>query len=384
LTAACLLAGCGGSDETTSTAATSTRSETTTPGERDPATGDGAGGVQLEELGEFEGPVFVTQPDSGDDEHLYVVEQGGVIQRVPIDGGEPQPFLDLTSLLVCCGEQGLLSMTFAPNYERSGLLYVNYTEAEGSSVTAEYRRSADDPAVADPDSARELLRIEDFAANHNGGLLQFGPDGKLYLGMGDGGGGGDPERTAQDLASPLGKLLRIDVDEPGEYEVAALGLRNPWRYSFDPEAGEVWIGDVGQESLEEIDAVAADELGGSDPPNFGWSAFEGTRVYNEDQSAPGAIAPVLEYGRDNGECSVTGGYVVRDPSLPSLFGRYLYGDYCAGELRSFPAKPERGGAGDRALGLHVDQLSSFGVDASGHYYAISLDGPVYRLVSRPG
>jgi hypothetical protein len=140
---------------------------------------------------------------------------------------------------------------------------------------------------------------------------------------------------------------------------------------------------VGQGALEEIDAVAAAELGGSDPPNFGWSAFEGTQAFNDDQSAPGALAPVLEYGRDNGECSVTGGYLVRDQNLPSLFGRYLYGDYCAGELRSFPAKPGRGGEGDRALGLHVDQLSSFGVDASGRYYAVSLAGPVYRLVSRP-
>ena len=163
--------------------------------------------------------------------------------------------------------------------------------------------------MADPESAAELLKIDDFAPNHNGGLLLFGPDGRLYLGMGDGGGAGDPERTAQDPEQPLGKLLRLDPTRPGEFELAALGLRNPWRFSFDRRTGDLWIGDVGQDTLEEIDAVRGDQLGPQ--LNFGWSAFEGDQRFNEDQQAPDATPPVLEYGRDDG-CSVTGGYVVRD------------------------------------------------------------------------
>jgi glucose/arabinose dehydrogenase len=388
--AACLLvAGCGGGDEAT-TAAEQPPAQTTTQtatGENDgplppPPAGDGEGGVRLAELGSFDSPVYVTQPPSGDGEHVYVVEQGGTIQRLPVGGGDPTTFLDITDLVTSGGEQGLLSVAFAPDYDRSGLFYVNYTNADGNSVTAEYRRSEDDPAIADPESARELLLIEDFASNHNGGLLLFGPDG-LYLGMGDGGGAGDPERTAQNPNSPLGKLLRLDPGRPGEYEVAALGLRNPWRYSFDSLTGDLWIGDVGQSALEEIDAVTQDELRGGGPPNFGWSAFEGSAPYNSDQEAPGAIEPVLEYGRDGG-CSVTGGYVVRDPELRSLQGRYLYGDYCAGELRSFTADPSSAAADDRALGLQVDGLSSFGEDVDGNVYAVSLAGPVYRLAPADG
>jgi glucose/arabinose dehydrogenase len=379
--ALCALAGCGGGADVTTIStsesdAGTTATETTTGGSTT-AVGDGQGGVRLEQLGEFEQPVYVTQPPFGDADHLYVVEQCGRIQRLPVAGGEPSTFLDLGELVTCGGEQGLLSVAFAPGYADSGLLYVNYTDTEGDSRTVEYRRSDDDPAIADPGSARELLKIDDFAPNHNGGLLLFGPDGELYLGMGDGGGAGDPERTAQNPDSPLGKLLRVDTGEGGGYEVAALGLRNPWRYSFDRNNGDLWIGDVGQDSLEEIDALSAADFGGR-PPNFGWSAFEGTERYNEDQDAPAALPPVYEYGRDRG-CSVTGGYVVRDRELASLYGRYLYGDFCEGELHSFTADPSRRASDDRALGLRVEQLSSFGEDASGRLYAVSLDGPVYRL-----
>jgi glucose/arabinose dehydrogenase len=380
---ACLgIGGCGGGGETTAettSAPTTTTAPPPTTTER-PTTdvGDGEGGVELRKLGDFDQPVYLTQPSSGDDDHLYVVEQCGTIDRIPLDGGEPSLFLDLSELVTCGGEQGLLSVAFAPDYAKSGLLYVDYTDTEGDSRVVEYRRS-DDPAAADPESARELVHIDDFAPNHNGGLLLFGPDSELYLGMGDGGGAGDPERTAQDPESPLGKLLRIDRDQPGEPEVVALGLRNPWRYSFDRETSDLWIGDVGQSALEEIDALPAGELGSL--PNFGWSAFEGTNRYNDDQEAPGALPPVFEYGRDDGSCSVTGGYVVRDPELEPLFGRYLYGDYCAGELHSFTADPSRQATDDRALGLQVPLLSSFGEDVAGHLYAVSLDGPVYRLVA---
>jgi glucose/arabinose dehydrogenase len=377
-----LAAGCGGSDDEPTASTTSTTSTTTAEkpprDERAPQVGDGEGGVRLEELGEFEQPVYVTQPPSGD-KRLFVVEQCGRIVGVDSDG-ETQTFLDVSELITCGGEQGLLSAAFAPDYERSGRFYVNYTATDGTSRTVEYRRSDDDPNVADPDSARELLQIEDFASNHNGGLLLFGPDDDLYLGMGDGGGGGDPERTAQDPSSLLGKLIRVDTGAGGsESQLAALGLRNPWRFSFDRETDDLWIGDVGQDALEEIDAVTFDQFKGPDAPlNFGWSAYEGTERFNSDQEAPGAIEPVLVYGREGG-CSVTGGYVVRDPELRSLYGRYLYGDYCEGQLRSFTARPGAEAGDDVALGVQIPSLSSFGEDATGHVYATSLEGPVYRL-----
>lgn len=375
--------GCGGEDTTTTEAApttTETQPRTTTAQspDGDGATGrvgDGDGGVRLAQIGSFDQPVYVTQPPSGDDDHLYVVEQCGTIERVPLDGGRPTVFLDIGDLVTCGGEQGLLSVAFDPDYARTGALYVNYTDTDGDSRTVEYKQSADDAAVADPDSARELLHIADFASNHNGGLLQFGPDGRLYLGMGDGGGEGDPERAAQNTDSPLGKLLVIDR-QGGGYDLAAIGLRNPWRYSFDPPTKELWIGDVGQGTFEEIDAAPMSELGPD--LNFGWSAFEATQRFNSDQTAPGARPPVVFYSHDDG-CSVTGGYVVRDARLSTLVGRYLYGDYCAGTLRSFPAHPSGRGRGDRALGPTVPSLSSFGEDAAGHVYAVSLDGPVYRL-----
>lgn len=377
---AAALAGCGGGDVTT-VADGDAPPATTVPGGGSAGgapVGDGVGGVALESIGDFDQPVYVTQPPTGDDDHLYVVEQCGTIQRVPLDGGNPTTFLDLSDLITCGGEQGLLSAAFAPDYAKSGHLYVNYTDASEDSRTVEYQRSDDDPATADPGSARELLKIDDFASNHNGGLLMFGPDRDLYLGMGDGGGGGDPERTAQDPSSPLGKLLRLDPERPGKFELAALGLRNPWRYSFDRSNGDLWIGDVGQDTFEEIDGVRAGQLGPD--LNFGWSAFEADRPFNPDQTAPDAVPPVLHYGRDRG-CSVTGGYVARDPELTSLVGRYLYGDFCEGELHSFPAVPERPASDDRNLGLRVSQLSSFGEDAAGRLYAVSLDGPVYRLVA---
>jgi len=376
LIAVCWTAGCGSDDAEPTTTPEPTagqpeRESRANP--KPPPTGDGSGGVALEKVGDFEQPVYVTQPGSGDDA-LYVVEQCGRIVRVE-DGSGPETFLDVSDLLTCGGEQGLLSTAFAPDYERSGLFYVNYTDTAGDSRTVEYRRAKDDPNVADPGSARELLRIEDPYPNHNGGLVLFSPEGELLLGMGDGGGGGDPERSGQDLHSLLGKILRLDPDGKSGPEPYAYGLRNPWRFSFDRETGELWIGDVGQDALEEVDAV---KPRGGEPPNFGWSAFEGTERFNDDQQAPGHVEPVLTYGRDGG-CSITGGYVVRDPELRSLFGRYLYGDFCAGELRSFTADASDDASDDRDLGVSVPSLSSFGEDARGHIYATSLDGPVYRL-----
>lgn len=372
---AAVAAGCGGGDEPMTTVTGATTPATKPEPEPEPPVGDGDGGIVLEQVGEFDQPLYVTQPRS-DPDHLYVVEQCGQIERVGLDGSEPEVFLDVGDLIVCGGEQGLLSVAFAPDYDDSRLLYVYYTDTEGTTKIVEYQATRDGSA-ADPDSARELVSIEDFAPNHNGGLLVFGPDRELYAGTGDGGGAGDPERNAQDRTSLLGKLLRIDT-KSGDTEIAALGLRNPWRYSFDRKTGDLWIGDVGQDELEEIDSAPAGEL--DRELNFGWSAFEGTEPFNEDQEAPGALEPTLVYGRDLG-CSVTGGYVVRDRELPSLYGRYLYGDYCLGQLRSFPADAGEAATDDRTLGLEISSLSSFGEDASGRVYATSLEGRVYRLVA---
>lgn len=388
------LPACGGDDDTPTTTAPKTttaeddQSTTASP----PPTGSGKGGVKLTEIGSFDQPVYVTQPPAGDDS-LYVVEQTGRVQRVPAGGGDPEVFLDLSDQVSCCGEQGLLSIAFAPDYEKSGLLYASFTNTDGDSRVVEYQR-AESGDVADPDSAREVLAIDQPYSNHNGGLALFGPDGYLYLGYGDGGSAGDPERRGQDLGTLLGKLLRIDPrprrgsaygippgndfsDQPAP--IYAFGLRNPWRFSFDRKTEDLWIGDVGQQELEEVDGVPA---GAGNGANFGWSAYEGTERYNQDQAAPDAVDPVFTYSHDEG-CSVTGGYVVRDPALRSLYGRYLYGDYCAGDLRSFTAQPGEPAGDDAKLGLNVPGLSSFGEDVAGHVYAVSVEGPVYRLDPAP-
>jgi glucose/arabinose dehydrogenase len=355
--------------------------------------GSGAGGVRLEKLGDFDQPLYVTQPPD-DSDHLFVVEQTGRVEVLTDGEREATPFLDLSDEVSCCGEQGLLSIAFAPDYAKSGLVYVDYTDRAGDTRVVEYRRSSSDPLTADPSSARLVLRVDQPFPNHNGGLLLFGPDHLLYIGLGDGGSEGDPDRNGQDLGTLLGKILRIDphpgngraystppsnpfVNKAGARpEIYSYGLRNPWRFSFDRLTGALAIGDVGQTDWEEVDLAPR---GAGRGANFGWSAYEGFERLNEDQSAPDAVPPVLVYGHDHG-CSVTGGYVVRDRSLATLYGRYLYGDYCTGDLRSFPADPGHRARDDRALGLNVPSLSSFGTDDAGHIYATSLDGPVYRLV----
>jgi len=386
-----LVAGCGEKDEPEVTGppvATSTDRDGTTGGGSPEATGEG--GVALEKIGEFESPVFVTQPKG--DNALYVVEQEGRIMRVG-PGGKQSELLDISDEITAGGEQGLLSVAFAPDYSRSGLFYVDYTNEEGDTRVVEYRTR--DNGKVDEDSARTLLSVDQPFANHNGGLLLFDDDENLLVGLGDGGSGGDPDRNGQDLGVLLGKILRIDPQPQGrnEYsipkdnpfatqegarpEILVYGVRNPWRFSIDRNTGDLWIGDVGQNELEEINFVS--ELGAG--ANLGWSAYEGTERFNSDQEAQNAIDPVLSYGRDEG-CSVTGGYVVRDRALKTLFGRYLYADFCAGQLRSFTAADAVPGPAedDRELGLQVPSISSFGEDQRGRIYAVSLDGPVFRLV----
>ena len=377
-----LLAACGEKDEPEVTGPP----VATTPDQGEPV---GEPGVVLKEIGEFEDPVYVTQPKG--DNALYVVQQTGQVIRVAPSGKE-STLLDISDEITAGGEQGLLSVAFAPDYARSGRFYVDYTNTNGDTRVVEYRTRPN--GKVERRSARTVLEQPQPYSNHNGGLLLFDDEGNLLIGLGDGGSAGDPQRNGQDLSTLLGKILRIDPrpDGKAEYsipgdnpfaeeggarpEILAYGLRNPWRFSFDSRTGALWIGDVGQNALEEIDVV---ENPGEEA-NFGWSAFEGTERFNEDEEAPNAIDPVLTYGRDAG-CSVTGGYVVRDRSLPDLYGRYLYADFCQGQLRSFSAEDAAGGTAvdDRALGLQVPSISSFGEDQQGRIYAVSLDGPVFRL-----
>jgi glucose/arabinose dehydrogenase len=295
------------------------------------------------------------------------------------------------------GEQGLLSIAFAPDYARSGRFYVYFTDRSGDQRIVEYHRAT--ATRADPGSARLVLRMADHESNHNGGLMLFGPDGHMYVGTGDGGGGGDrhgPRGNAQDLGSLLGKILRIDpapsrgrpytVPSGNPFtgragarpEVYAYGLRNPWRFSFDRRTGDLSIGDVGQNAVEEIDFVRRGRGRGA---NFGWRVFEGRSRYTPGESAPGSVRPVITRSHANGWCSITGGVVVRDPALAGLRGRYVFGDFCKGRVQS--ARLSAGRARSvRTTSLHVASLSSFGEDARGRVYATSLDGPVYRLVPR--
>jgi glucose/arabinose dehydrogenase len=312
----------------------------------------------------------------GERGRLYVVEQPGRI-RV-LEGGRllEEPFLDITADVRSGGEQGLLSVAFHPGYGENGLFYVNYTNLAGDTRVEEYRAGRG-AAVRE---SRMLLAIDQPYANHNGGQIAFGPDGLLYVGMGDGGAGGDPEDRAQNLASRLGKLLRLDVDDPGaDWELVAYGLRNPWRFSFDALTGDLWIADVGQQEIEEIDFVPAAEVG--ELLNFGWDVFEGSQVYEDKEPSPSGrlVEPISEYSHELG-CSVTGGFVYRGSDLPAARGRYFYGDYCSGRIWSLA---RRGGeVTRRGHVFRVPQLSSFGEDADGELYLVSQAGTVYRLAAR--
>jgi glucose/arabinose dehydrogenase len=354
-------------------------------------------GVRLVSVGRFDQPLFVTAAP-GDRRRILVVEQDGRIVVVRDGRRLARPFLDLRSRVLSGDEQGLLSLAFAPDYATSGRVYVYYTGRDARQHVVELRRASADRA--DPSSARELLSMDDPESNHNGGLLLFGPDRHLYIGTGDGGGGYDEHGArgnAQDLGSLLGKILRIDPVAAGgrpytvpasnpfvrragaRPEVYAYGLRNPWRFSFDRRTGDLSIGDVGQEAIEEVDFVRRGRGAGA---NFGWRPWEGTRR-NFDEPAPGALRPVLEHTHAQGWCSVTGGVVVRDPRVPALAGRYVYGDLCEGRLRIARLRAGRLGR-DRPLARvrRVEGLSSFGEDALGRVYVVSINGPVFRLASR--
>jgi hypothetical protein len=348
----------------------------------------------LQQVGSFASPVFVTS-DPNDATRLFVVERRGTIQLVA--GGTTRPFLDIVGLTLSGGEQGLLSMAFAPDFASSGRFYVYYTSRPSGDIQIDEFVATGDSV--DPASRRPVITIpHNQAGNHNGGQLQFGPDGYLYAGTGDGGGGGDQFRHAQNLESLLGKMIRINprpsggapygvpADNPlvgraGADEIWSWGLRNPYRFSFDRGSGALVIGDVGQGAREEVNYEPQPNAGRGD--NFGWSCREGSIAFSTSDpacsGASGFTDPIHDYTHSSGGCSITGGYVVRDPTLGDLAGRYVYSDYCQGDIRSIvPGLPRA--TGDRSEGLRVQSPSSFGEDACGHVYVASLNGPVYRLV----
>ncbi len=349
--------------------------------------------VRLEKVATgFTQPTYLTHAGDGSG-RLFVVEKPGRVWIVENGTRRPEPFLDIRDRVRAReSERGLLSIAFHPDYEHNGRFFVDYTDRDGNTVVSEFTVSSD-PYQADPNSERVLLYIKQPAANHNGGQLQFGPDGYLYIGMGDGGRAGDPWGNAQNLGVLLGKLLRIDVDagEPygippdnpfvssreGRPEIWAYGLRNPWRFSFDRASGDLYIADVGQNKWEEVDVAWAPDPGGQ---NYGWDIMEGFHCFEpaEGCDPTGLTPPVLEYGHDLG-CSITGGYVYRGQKYRDLQGTYFFSDYCTGRL--WGMRPLDGGwqwAEFLATGLNV---STFGEDEEGEIYVLDYArGDVYHLV----
>jgi glucose/arabinose dehydrogenase len=344
-----------------------------------------AAAVKLEKVAAgLDRPVLVTFAPGDPRKRLFVLEQHVGRIRV-IEGGKlaAKSFLDLKGKVSTENEQGLLALAFAPDFATSHRLFVYFTDAKGDSRLVEYQTAAADSDAVDVSTRRELLFVDQPYSNHNGGHLAFGPDGKLYLGLGDGGAGGDPHGNGQNDDSLLAKLLRFDVGAARpEPEIVAKGLRNPWRYDFDPATGDLYIGDVGQDAWEQLYAVAA---GSVDGRNFGWNVAEGRHCYDRDTCDRSAFtAPVTDYPHDQG-CSVTGGVVYRGKAIPALDGVYFYGDFCLGWIHSFRWSAD----GIRAHwdwrpvldpDAQITQLSSFGRDEDGEIYVISLDGTIWKLV----
>lgn len=345
--------------------------------------------AMLVPVGSFDGPIYVTS-DPSDPDRLLVAEREGRVLLV--EGATRTPLADLEALVECCeSERGLLSIAPAPGFGSSGRFYAAYTgEATAGGLVGDIHVDAfrPDPAGGVVPLREPIVTVpHSTRANHNGGQIQLGPDGDLYLSTGDGGGIGDPDENAQDPASMLGKILRIDLDPGGSTEIWASGLRNPWRFSFDRLTGTMAIGDVGQGLREEVDIGVAGA-------NYGWNCREGFTAY---PGAPPSCAgltgfadPVFDYSHESpagvDPCSITGGYVVRDGNLGDLYGRYLYADYCVGELRSLllPSAPDGLASGDRSEGLSVSKPVSFGEDACGRIYVVAQAGTIYRLQGSMG
>jgi glucose/arabinose dehydrogenase len=356
-------------------------------------------GARLEEVvAGLAFPLYLTAP-TGDASRLFIVERAGAIRIVKDGALLAEPFLDIRDRVSVSGEQGLLGLAFSPTFATDGRFVVHYTDLAGNTTLSRFQASPTDPDRADPATGALILTAAQPFSNHNGGQIAFGPDGFLYLGLGDGGSSGDPDNRGQNLADLLGSILRIDVRAADPYvvpadnpfigqpdaspEVWSYGLRNPWRFSFDRATGDLYIGDVGESQREEIDVSPAAE-GAGRGLNYGWSLMEGSQCFRGpgcDQT--GLELPALEYGHGEG-CSVTGGYVYRGSAIPALQGHYFYADFCQGwvqsfrydggvvtELTSWPALSPGG------------SVVSFGEDAAGELYIVEAGGRVFRVVPEP-
>lgn len=334
--------------------------------------------LQLEPIAQLDRPVaFAQRPGTTD---LFVAEKGGQVQNISTEA----EVLDVSAEVSSGNEQGLLGMAFSPD---GAQLFINFTDRSGNTIVRWYGM---DGATVDATSAVDIIEVDQERANHNGGNLAFGPDGYLYIGLGDGGGGGDPGSNGQNPRTLLGSMLRIEptddgysipADNPfadgadGAPEVFMWGLRNPWRYSFDAANGDLWIGDVGQDRFEEVDVVRAGAQSGA---NLGWNQLEGFEPYRDGFAPVDSTPPIAAYAQAGGRCSVTGGAVYRGSEVPSLVGTYVFGDYCTGEILGLDAEGD--GTIVPLLIDRVDQLASFGVDAAGELYPVSLGGTVYRVI----
>jgi len=352
------------------------------------------GAPALHFVGSFSSPVYLTAAP-GDTGRLFVVERGGKVRVLHHDTTQARPFLDLSGQIQTgFVEQGFLSIAFDPQYATSGRFYVYFNAPNGDIRVVRYTVSSD-PDSADEATADTVLRVpHPGQTNHNGGQLQFGPDGMLWAGTGDGGGSGDPNGNAQNKHALLGKLLRLDVSGASGYtipadnpfktdtsfapEVWAYGLRNPWRFSFDRQTGDLYIGDVGQNAYEEVD-VSTTAVQRGRAANFGWNIMEGKHCYPSDPCTPIGVPPVVEYPHLLNACSITGGYVYRGSALPALTGNYFYADYCNGTVHSIEYPNVNVGDWTQLLSPG-GSISSFGQDAKGELYILQLSGSVSRIV----
>lgn len=324
------------------------------------------------------------------DERLFIVEQGGLIKILNPDGSvNPDPFLNISSQISSGGERGLLGLAFHPDYVNNGYFYLNYTNSSGNTQISRFTVS-NDPDLADENSELQMLTYNQPFTNHNGGHIAFGPDGKLYISSGDGGSGGDPQNNSQDLTTLLGKILRLDVDEPAPYiptdnpfvgnpdaldEIWAYGVRNPWKFSFDSENGDLWIADVGQNAWEEINKVASSEAG----LNYGWRCYEGTNPFNTAGCPPVSelTFPIAEYENSGSRCSITGGYVYRGNEFPAINGFYFFADLCSGEIGT--VNPDENLIFHGNLGAGT--ITSFGVDNQNNLFLSAFSGgSIYKII----
>jgi glucose/sorbosone dehydrogenase len=336
--------------------------------------------VELRKIGDFAAPTYVTAP-RGDHDRLFVTEREGVIRVVKNGKARGKPFLNISDTVTTDGERGLLSMAFDPAYKKNRRFYTYSTDNAGDILIDRFKRHSKSRDRANKGSRTQILKVPHPGfSNHNGGQAQFGPDGRLYVGTGDGGGAYDTSNNAQNPNSSLGKLIAIDPAAPSQPDVFAIGLRNPYRFSFDRLTGALALSDVGQDTREEVNLGTLEQLNNA---NFGWRCREGRIATPGVVCTPQGkvIEPIFDYDRSRGGCSITGGYVVRDRRLSGLFGRYIYGDLCDPPLRTIEVPS---GRDDRPVGLAVDQLVSFGEDAGGCVYTVSLDGPVSKLAPSKG